>query len=100
MQAISDPVVLEMADEARKAVTPNDFVNSTLNRKSEEEQLRDYFKRQQQKTAEATAKATAEEMITTALKNNVPLEAIEAMRKTAGITESKLTELKQQLKMA
>ena len=43
-----------------------------------------------------TAKKTAEEMLITAIKVNVPTEAIEAMRQHAGITEARLAELKKQ----
>ena len=41
-----------------------------------------------------------EEMIIVAIQNNVPCEAVEAMRKNAGITELRLVELKKQAQKA
>jgi len=96
MQAITNPAVLELAGEAQKAVAPNDFVNATLNRKSEMEQLSDYIRMQQRKAAEKTA----EEMILAALRSNFATTAIETMRQSAGITEARLDELKKQAQMA
>jgi len=51
MQAITNPTVLELADEAKRAVAPSEFVNATLNRRSELEELSDYFRKQQQRAA-------------------------------------------------
>ena len=92
MQAVANPIALELADEVRKAVAPNEFVNDALNRKNELEQLRDYMKRREQKVKSVGM----EEMIITAFQNDVPAHAIEAMRKSAGITETRLAELKKQ----
>lgn len=92
MQAISNPVALKLADEVKKAVTPNEFVNDTLNRKSEMEQLRDYMKLREQKV-EAVG---MEKMIITAIQNGVPSQAIEAMRQNARITKDRLAELREQ----
>jgi len=108
MEAITNPLVLELADEAQKAVAPSEFVNATLNRKSELEQLSDYVVKQQRKAAkeaaetaaEKASKKTAEEMIITALRNNFAAAAVETMRQSAGITEARLAELKQQVQMA
>jgi len=100
MQAITNPTVLELAEEAQKAVAPSDFVNATLNRKSEMEQLSDYIRMQQRKAAEEAAEKTAEEMILAALRSNFATTVIETMQKSAGITEARLDELKQQAQMA
>ncbi|MCL1996678.1 MAG: PD-(D/E)XK nuclease family transposase [Defluviitaleaceae bacterium] len=134
MQAVANPIALELADEVRKAVAPNEFVNDALNRKNEMEQFREYMKRREQKAAQAEKekaqedrknefeqfrehmkrreqkavqaekekaqeekKKAQEEMIITAIQNAVPSQAIEAMRKNAGITETRLAELKKQI---
>ena len=94
MQAITNPIALELSNEVRKTVSSNDFVNDTLNRKNELEQLRDFILQQTQKTA----KITAEKMLISAIRNFAPQEVIEAMRKSAGITETRLFELMQQAK--
>jgi hypothetical protein len=100
MQAVQNPVALNLADEVRKTVSRNDVVNDTLDRRGELLQLQNFFNRKSKIEARKEAervKATAmEEMIITAIKNNVQTEAIEAMRKTAGITETRLAELKKQ----
>ena len=57
MQAVKNPVALNLANEVKKTVARNDVVNDTLNRQP---------------------------------------EAIETMKKTAGITDTRLTELKKQ----
>ena len=49
-------------------------------------------------TAQAEKQKLAEEMLITAFQNAVPLQAIEAMRQNAGITEDRLAELKEQAK--
>ena len=92
MQAIQNPTALELSREVRKTVAPNDFVNETLNRNNELEQLKDYFVRREQKAEQKIA----EKMIITALKGDTPSTVIEAMRKNAGITESRLAELMKQ----
>jgi hypothetical protein len=96
MQAVANPIALELADEVKKAVTPNEFVNDTLNRKSEMEQLREYMIRREQKAAVAEKQKGMEEMVIMAIQNAFPAEAIETMRAGAGITEARLTELKKQ----
>ena len=88
MQAVSNPAALELSSAVIKTVTPTDFVNETLDRTGELQQLKDYIIRQLQKTAEV--------MLITAIKNNVTPEVIEAMRKNTVITETRLAELKQQ----
>ena len=92
MQAIANPRALELSDEVRKAVSPNEFVNDTLNRKNELEQLRDYMKRREQKV-EAVG---MEKMIIGAFQSNATYEVIETMRQISGITEARLAELKEQ----
>ena len=95
MQAVSNPVALSLANEVKKTVARNDVVYDTLDRAGELLQLQNYFRRKEQK---ATQNAT-EEMLVVALQNNIHTEAIEAMRKRAGITDTRLTELKKQAKV-
>ena len=98
MQAVKNPIALDLADGVRKTVARNDVVNDTLNRQGELLQLQNYFKRKEQKVA-ASAKATGmEEMIIAAFQNNFQPEAIETMKKTAGITDMRLAELREQAK--
>jgi hypothetical protein len=100
MQAVKNPVALDLADGVRKTVSRNDVVNDTLNRQGELLQLQNYFRKREQKAAEqaaVSAKATGmEEMIITAIQNNFQPEAIETMRKTAGTTDARLAELRKQ----
>ena len=100
MQAVANPIALELAGEVRKAVAPNEFVNDALNRKNELEQLREYMKRREQKAALVEKQKGMEEMIITAIKNSVPSQAIEAMQQNAGITEARLAELREQANKA
>ena len=90
MQAVANPVAINLSQEVRKTVAPNDFVAGTLDRTNELEQLREYISRRDQKTA----LKTAEDMLVSALQANVPPDAIESMRKRAGISETRLAELK------
>ena len=92
MQAVKNPVALDLADGVRRTVAQNDVVNDTLNRAGELLQLQNYFRRREQKVAQTIA----EEMIVAAIKNNFQPEAIEIMRTTAGVTDARLIELKQQ----
>ena len=96
MQAITNPIALELSEGVRKAVEPNEFVNETLNRKDELEQLKKYFLKQQQKVAAVSM----EKMVLTAIKSGFSAEVIETLRKEAGVTESRLEELREQTKMA
>ena len=86
MQAIANPTALDLSKEVEKSVAPNEFVNKTLDRKGELEQIAYYVLRQ-----EAQAK---EKMIVLAIQSNATPETLEAMRQGAGITEARLTELK------
>ena len=101
MQAVKNPIALDLADGVRKTVAQNDVVNDTLDRYGELLQLQNYFKRQAQKEAEKvaiSAEATGmEKMIIVALQGNTPSEVIESMRKNAGITETRLSELKKSI---
>ena len=103
MQAIANPVALELANEVKKAVTPNEFVNDTLNRKNELEQLREYMKRREQKlalSAEQKGEAVGmEKMLIMAWQNNAEPSVIEALQKGAGITDARFAELKKQAQM-
>ena len=92
MQAISNPVALDLSKEARKTVMPNDFVNSTLGRSEEMEQLKAYGIWLQRKGME--------EMVIMALQSNTPIEFVNTMRIKAGITDSRFAELKEQAKKA
>jgi len=100
MHAIANPVAIELANEVKKSVAPDEFVRETLDRKNELEQLKNYIIRQQlkasQAAAQAAAEAAAEKMIVTAIQISVPSEAIEIMRRNAGITEARLAELRKQ----
>jgi len=96
MQTVKNPVALDLADGVRRTVAQNDVVNDTLDRAGELLQLQNYFRRKEQKVA-ASAEATGmEKMIITAFQTNAPIEVIEAMKKNAGITDIRLTDLKQQ----
>jgi len=96
MQAVKNPVALDLADGVRRTVAQNDVVNDTLNRAGELLQLQNYFRRREQKVAVSAEQKTAEKMILLALQSNVQPEAIEIMRSGAGITDARLIELKQQ----
>ena len=104
MQAITNPDALELLEEVKKTVAPNDFVDETLDRKSELEQLRNYIIRERQKAAqeaaqeaaEATQK-TAEDLLVLALQANSPHDTVEAMRRRTGITKERLAELREQV---
>jgi len=96
MQAVKNPVALDLASGVRKTVAQNDVVNDTLNRAGELLQLQNYFRKREQKAA-VSAKATGmEEMIIAAIQNNFQPEAIETMKVTAGITDNRLEELRKQ----
>ena len=77
-----------------------DVLADTLNRKNELVQLRDHMKRREQKLAHDTEKKAMEKMIITTIQNAVPSQAIEALRQNAGITETRLAELREQENMA
>ena len=98
MQAVANPTALELADEVRKAVAPNEFVNDILNRKNEMEQLREYIKRREQKAALAEKqKGEAEgmeKMLIAAFQSNAAHDVIETMRQISGITGTRLAELR------
>ena len=114
MQAISNPVALDLSNEIRKTVAPNEFVNNTLDREGEFELLRKQWRAygiqlgrqlereiEQKLGREIEQKVRAEsmeEMIVTALQNNFSAESIEVMRVGAGISTSRLAELKEQAK--
>ena len=54
MQAVKNPIALDLADGVRKTVSRNDVVNDTLNRQGELLQLQNYFRRREQKAAQQT----------------------------------------------
>ena len=94
MQAIKNPVALELSQEIGKTVSSGRIVKKALSRKSEYEQLQEYLNMRDVKI-EARSKAEGkEEMLVSAIQSDVPLPAIEAMRQKAGITEARLAELR------
>ena len=106
MQAITNPTALDLSNEVKRAASSNDFMYNTLSRKDELVQLRNYIIQEMRRAAEEAAEEaaknvsekTAEKMLISAIQNSVPKEAIEAMRQSAGITESRLAELREQAK--
>jgi len=108
MQAISNPIALDLSKEARKTITPNDFVRSTLSRDDELAELREYgiwLEHRSKAKGEAEGKAEGmakgkEEMIIMALQSNTPIEFVDAMRVKAGITDSRFAELQTQAQQA
>ena len=104
MQSVKNPVALDLADGVMKTVSRNEVVNDTLDRRSELLQLQNFFMRKAQKEAALAAVSaktiTAEEMIIAALRINAPSEVIETMRNTAGITDTRLDELRRQVQNA
>jgi tRNA U34 5-carboxymethylaminomethyl modifying enzyme MnmG/GidA len=95
VQAIANPVALELSNELKKAVAPNEFVNETLNRRNQLIEFQEYVERQEQKAEQKTA----EKMVISAIKNKFPFEAIETLSNEAGITKSRLDELVNQTKI-
>lgn len=106
IQAETDEARQNLASEVKKTVAQNDVVNDTLNRTGELLQLQNYFRKREQKVAEQVAAQVAvsakaagmEEMIIAAIQNNFQPEAIETMKVTAGITDTRLDELKKEAK--
>ena len=98
MQAVANPTALELSKEAKKVVEPNEFVNSTLDLRSEAMKWYNHIIRERQEAAQEAAqiaeKKAKEEMIIMALKCNAAPDVIETMQKGAGITDSRLAELK------
>ena len=100
MQAIANPTALELSEEVKKTVASSDLVSDTLNRTSELERLRKYVEQQTEKVAQSAERKAKEEMLILAIRNLFPVEMIEAMRQSAGITEARLTELREQTQKA
>jgi len=96
MQAIKNPIALDLADGVRKTVSRNDVVNDTLNRAGELLQLQNYFRKREQKAAISAEATGMEKMIIAAIQGNFQPEAIEVMKKTAGVTDARLAELRKQ----
>ena len=106
MQAIKNPVALELSQEIGKTVSSGRIVKKALSRKSEYEQLQEYINMRDVKIearskaegiAEGEARGKAEgkeEMLVSAIQNDAPLAMLEAMRQSAGITEARLAELR------
>ena len=92
MQAVQSPLALEFASEVKRAVAPDDFVNESLRRERGLHEIQSHMEKQKQKAAQKTA----EDMIITAFQNSADFNVIEAMKTMAGITETRLAELKNQ----
>ena len=100
MQAITNPVALELADEVRKAAAPNELVNDTLDNKWNLEDFRKLVEWYERRAVRSERQKMAEEMIITAIQEGASFTIIEAMCKNAGVTEARLAELKNQAQMA
>ena len=87
---------LDLADGVRNTVAQNDVVNDTLNRAGELLQLQNYFRRREQKAAVSADIKAKEEMLIMAMQNNAPPTLITTMQQGAGITDSRLSELRKQ----
>jgi len=96
MQAVKNPVALNLASEVKQTVTQNNVVHETLDRRSELIQLHNYIKNIEKEAAERAVATGMETMIITAFQANAPLLVIETMREKAGISESRIAELKKQ----
>ena len=100
MNAVQSPLALDLARETRTAVAPTEFINETMRRERGLAEIQAFLNRQRKQAAEQaaqSAKATGmEEMVILAIQNNVHPEAVEVMRKAAGITDIRLAELKEQ----
>jgi len=86
MQAIQSPLALEFASEVKRAVAPDEFVNDTMRRERGLREIQVFIEKREA--------AGMEKMIVMALQNNVHSEAIEVMRKGAGISDARFDELK------
>ena len=95
MQAIQSPLALDLAQETRRAVAPDDVMNDIMRRERGLSEIHMFLERNK-KSGEAVG---MEKMIITALQSNFPSEAIEVMKKSAGITDIRLAELKNQAQM-
>jgi len=99
MNAVQSPLALDLANETRKAVAPEEFINDTMRREKGLNELQNFMNRQRQISAQKAAQKTAEDILISAFQNNFPIEAVEVIRQRAGITESRLAELKEQAQM-
>ena len=105
MQSVKNPVALDLADGIMKTVSRNEVVNDTLDRRSELLQLQNFIMRKAQKEAIKAAEQaalstkiiTAEKMLVLALQNDASSNVIESMQKGAGITDTRLDELRRQV---
>jgi len=88
MNAVQSPLALDLANETRKAVAPDEFINDTMRREKGLNELQNFMNRQKLESAE--------KMLITAIQNGVPASAIEAMRQSVGITDTRFAVLKKQ----
>ena len=92
MQTITNPTALELLEEVKKTVAPNDFVNEALDRKSELEQLRNYvLKEKARGKAEGKAEGREEAKKEYAQKNYE--EKLESAKKLIemGLTDDQIS---------
>jgi len=101
LQSIANPTALALSNEVVKTVAPSIFMDETLERRNELEDLRDYFLEQFQEAAkeaakesEKAAKKLAEDMLIIALQGNTAPDVIEAMKINAAISDTRLAELR------
>ena len=92
MAAIQSPLALNLARETRNAVAPDEFVDETLRREQGLAEIQAFLA----KGKKIAIQKHSEDMLIEALQNDVPHAFIEIMRTRAGITESRLAELKKQ----
>ena len=106
MEKVKSKTALELSGELKRTVGSRGFVGSALSREDELEELRKFIEKREQKLTHEVAKkatkkatkSTAAKMILTAMQSSVPNEAIEAMRKSAGITDAQLAKLLERAK--
>ena len=89
VQTIQSPLALDFAQEVKKAVAPPEFMDETLRREKRLAEMHAFLNQQKQ----AAVEEMLEEMIIVAIQNNFQPEALEVMRKKAGITDMRLAEL-------
>ena len=100
MEAITSSAALNLADEVRKVVAPDEVVWESLWSKEELDEFKEYVAKREKKVAENAARTAErkgqEKMLIKAIKNNVSIETLETMRQIAGITEARFAQLLKQ----
>ena len=110
VQKIKTHAALELSSEIKKTVAPKNFIAETVDTEDELERFAlAVIRMQNKKISEAKKEAyelaekkavelverKAEEMLILALQSHVPVDAIEILRNGAGITKTRLAELKE-----